>query len=88
MTVAVRFAPSPTGPLHVGSLGRALVNYLYARKHDGKFWLRLDDTDQARLEAGICRGYRADARLDGAGLGSLRARIGSLLSATSKWPRS
>jgi glutamyl-tRNA synthetase len=48
MTVAVRFAPSPTGRLHVGSLGRALINYLYARKHDGKFWLRLDDTDQAR----------------------------------------
>ena len=48
MTVAVRFAPSPTGRLHVGSLGRALINYLYARKHDGQFWLRLDDTDQAR----------------------------------------
>ncbi len=48
MSVTVRFAPSPTGLLHVGNARMALVNWLYARKHSGKTILRLDDTDQAR----------------------------------------
>ena len=44
----VRFAPSPTGPLHIGGLRTALFNYLYARKHGGIFVLRVEDTDQNR----------------------------------------
>jgi glutamyl-tRNA synthetase len=48
MSISVRFAPSPTGLLHVGNMRLALINYLYAKKHEGKFWLRLDDTDEER----------------------------------------
>jgi len=47
-----RFAPSPTGKVHVGSLRTALYNYLYAKKNDGQFILRLEDTDQTRYEEG------------------------------------
>lgn len=47
-----RFAPSPTGNVHVGSLRTALYNYLYAKKMGGEFLLRLEDTDQTRLEVG------------------------------------
>src|ERR1700759_3683765 len=46
--VIVRFAPSPTGLLHVGNARTALLNYLFARKMGGKFLLRIDDTDAAR----------------------------------------
>lgn len=49
MQVRVRFAPSPTGPLHIGGIRTALYNYLFARKHNGTFILRIEDTDQARL---------------------------------------
>ncbi len=48
MTTRVRFAPSPTGPLHIGGLRTALFNYLYARKNNGVFILRVEDTDQNR----------------------------------------
>lgn len=48
MTVALRFAPSPTGKLHVGSARTALIVWLYARKHGGSFMLRIDDTDLVR----------------------------------------
>lgn len=48
MTVAVRFAPSPTGKLHVGSARTALIVWLFARKHKGSFMLRIDDTDLVR----------------------------------------
>jgi glutamyl-tRNA synthetase len=48
MSVVVRFAPSPTGLLHVGNIRAALFNWLFARRHGGKFILRLDDTDRAR----------------------------------------
>jgi len=48
MSIKVRFAPSPTGFLHVGGLRTALFNYLYARKTGGKIVLRIEDTDQAR----------------------------------------
>jgi glutamyl-tRNA synthetase len=44
----VRFAPSPTGKLHLGNLRTALVNYLFARKGSGRFMLRIDDTDTER----------------------------------------
>src|SRR5207249_2458390 len=46
--VRVRFAPSPTGPLHIGGVRTALYNYLFAKKHDGDFILRIEDTDRAR----------------------------------------
>jgi len=50
--VRVRFAPSPTGPLHMGGVRTALFNYLFARKHGGDFLLRIEDTDQARFVPG------------------------------------
>lgn len=50
--VRVRFAPSPTGPLHIGGVRTALYNYLFAKKHDGKFILRIEDTDQGRFVPG------------------------------------
>ena len=46
--VRVRFAPSPTGELHVGGARTALFNWLYARQHDGTFILRIEDTDEDR----------------------------------------
>lgn len=46
--IRVRFAPSPTGPLHMGGVRTALFNYLFARKHGGDFILRIEDTDQTR----------------------------------------
>jgi glutamyl-tRNA synthetase len=50
--VRVRFAPSPTGPLHIGGVRTALYNYLFAKKHKGVFILRIEDTDQARFVEG------------------------------------
>ena len=50
--VRVRFAPSPTGPLHIGGVRTALFNYLFAKHHQGKFILRIEDTDQARFVEG------------------------------------
>ncbi len=50
--VRVRFAPSPTGPLHIGGVRTALYNYLFAKKHDGDFILRIEDTDQNRYVEG------------------------------------
>ncbi len=49
MSIRVRFAPSPTGPLHVGGVRTALYNYLFAKKHGGVFILRVEDTDQNRF---------------------------------------
>ena len=46
--VVTRFAPSPTGYLHIGSVRTALFSYLYAKKHQGKFLLRIEDTDRER----------------------------------------
>src|SRR3989339_1908215 len=46
--IKTRFAPSPTGFLHIGSLRTALYNYLFAKQHQGKFLLRIEDTDQSR----------------------------------------
>ena len=51
MSVRVRFAPSPTGPLHIGGVRTALFNYLFAKKHGGTFYLRIEDTDQTRFVA-------------------------------------
>lgn len=50
--IRVRFAPSPTGPLHIGGVRTALYNYLFAKKHGGTFILRIEDTDQGRYVPG------------------------------------
>ncbi|MCE5347142.1 MAG: glutamate--tRNA ligase [Bacteroidales bacterium] len=50
--VRVRFAPSPTGPLHIGGVRTALYNYLFAKKNNGTFILRIEDTDQTRFVEG------------------------------------
>ena len=50
--IRVRFAPSPTGPLHIGGVRTALFNYLFAKKHGGRFLLRIEDTDQTRYVPG------------------------------------
>jgi glutamyl-tRNA synthetase len=60
MSVVTRFAPSPTGYLHVGNLRTALMNYLIARKAGGTFILRLDDTDQERSRPEYAAGIRED----------------------------
>jgi len=58
--VRVRFAPSPTGPLHIGGVRTALFNYLFAKKHGGDFVLRIEDTDQNRYVEGA-EDYIVDA---------------------------
>ena len=50
--VRVRFAPSPTGPLHIGGVRTALYNYLFARQHSGEMILRIEDTDSQRFVPG------------------------------------
>lgn len=63
--VRVRFAPSPTGYLHVGGLRTALYNYLFARKHGGVFILRIEDTDRTRYVPGAVEGLIAMLRWSG-----------------------
>ncbi|XP_074866674.1 nondiscriminating glutamyl-tRNA synthetase EARS2, mitochondrial [Carettochelys insculpta] len=65
-TVRVRFAPSPTGFLHLGGLRTALYNYIFARQHQGSFILRLEDTDQSRVVPGAAEGI--EDMLDWAGI--------------------
>ncbi len=60
MTVTVRFAPSPTGRLHIGNARTALFNWLFARKHGGRFVLRFDDTDAERSREEHVEAIRAD----------------------------
>jgi len=60
MNVVTRFAPSPTGRLHVGNIRTALHNFLFARKHGGKFILRVDDTDRERSTAEFDQAIRDD----------------------------
>lgn len=60
MTVRVRFAPSPTGKLHVGNVRTALINYLFASKKRGDFILRIDDTDTARSTKAFEDGIKTD----------------------------
>ena len=50
--VRVRFAPSPTGPLHIGGVRTALYNYLFAKQHGGEMILRIEDTDTQRFVPG------------------------------------
>ncbi|XP_055843741.1 probable glutamate--tRNA ligase, mitochondrial [Episyrphus balteatus] len=63
--VRVRFAPSPTGYLHLGGLRTALYNYLFALKNKGKFILRIEDTDQSRLVADASKSIIEDLRWSG-----------------------
>ena len=60
MTIKTRFAPSPTGHLHVGNIRTALHNWMFARKNGGEFLLRLDDTDKARSQEEYVTAIRAD----------------------------
>ena len=60
MTVVTRFAPSPTGTLHVGNVRTALHNWMWARKHGGRFLLRIDDTDLERSKEEYVDAIRAD----------------------------
>ena len=60
MTPRVRFAPSPTGRLHIGNIRTAALNWLFARKHHGTFLLRLDDTDVARSTEEFAQAIRDD----------------------------
>jgi glutamyl-tRNA synthetase len=58
--ILVRFAPSPTGWLHVGNARTALANYLFAKSQGGRFMLRIDDTDAKRSEAQYETGLKED----------------------------
>lgn len=60
MTPVVRFAPSPTGRLHIGNIRPAILNWLFAKKHGGAFLLRLDDTDRERSTDAFAEGIRED----------------------------
>jgi glutamyl-tRNA synthetase len=60
MTVITRFAPSPTGRLHVGNIRTALHNWMFARAQGGTFVLRIDDTDPERSEERFVDAIRAD----------------------------
>src|SRR4051794_17929252 len=60
MKVVTRFAPAPTGRLHVGNIRTALHNWLWARKKGGRFLLRLDDTDRERSREEFVQAIRKD----------------------------
>ena len=60
MTPRVRFAPSPTGRIHIGNIRTATLNWLYAKKHGGTFLLRLDDTDRVRSTDAFAQSIRDD----------------------------
>ncbi len=60
MTVSVRFAPSPTGRLHIGNIRTAVLNWLFARRSGGSFMLRLDDTDRTRSTEAFANAIRED----------------------------
>src|SRR5690606_15019804 len=60
MTIKTRFAPSPTGHLHVGNIRTALHNWMFAKKNGGEFLLRLDDTDHVRSKEEYVTAIRAD----------------------------
>ncbi|MGB7334872.1 MAG: glutamate--tRNA ligase [Salaquimonas sp.] len=62
MTVTVRFAPSPTGNIHIGNARTALVNWIYAKQNGGKFILRYDDTDQIRSKQEYADGIARDLK--------------------------
>ena len=67
--IVVRFAPSPTGYLHIGGARTALFNWLFARKHGGKFILRIEDTDAERSTESAIQGIVDGLTWLGDGLG-------------------
>ena len=69
LPVRVRFAPSPTGPMHIGGVRTALFNWLFARHHGGTFILRIEDTDQKRYDRRLGPPDHRWAALAGYGLG-------------------
>jgi len=88
--VVTRFAPSPTGQLHVGNIRTALHNWLLAKQAGGKFLLRIDDTDAARSREAFVDAIRADLAWLGlhpmARSGSRRGSRFMRLLSTSWWP--
>lgn len=62
MTVRCRFAPAPSGSIHVGNARSALFSWLYARHHDGVFILRVEDTDASRVTEEAYQGVVEDLR--------------------------
>ncbi|KAI9586922.1 probable glutamate--tRNA ligase, mitochondrial isoform X1 [Glossina fuscipes] len=76
--VRVRFAPSPTGYLHLGGLRTALYNYLYARNQKGKFLVRIEDTDQARFIAGATESIIEDLQWAGIAIDEGPGQFGGL----------
>src|SRR5205085_10085543 len=87
MNVVTRFAPSPTGRLHVGNIRTALHNWLWARRQGGHFLLRIDDTDQARSEEAYVEAIRADLAwlgLDWDGEQRQSARFGAYEAALAR----
>ena len=91
--VRVRFAPSPTGPLHIGGVRTALYNYLFARQHGGVMILRIEDTDSQRFVPGAeeyileslkwC-GIEID---EGVGARSAAKRSPTIMPCAKSWPR-
>ena len=73
MSVRVRFAPSPTGALHIGGVRTALYNYLFAKKNNGSFILRIEDTDRTRFVEGA-ESYIEDS-LAWAGITLMKAHL-------------
>jgi len=71
----VRFAPSPTGALHIGGVRTALYNYLLAKKHGGTFILRVEDTDQKRYVPGAEDYIKSALEWCGMGLVQMKDRI-------------
>src|SRR4029078_11738433 len=74
MTVRVRFAPSPTGSLHLGSALTAVANWLFARQQNGDVVLRIDDTDEQRVVEGAEQAIEQDLRWLGLGWGEAPVR--------------
>ncbi len=62
MTVITRFAPSPTGKIHIGNLRPAIINWMFAKSAGGQFMLRLDDTDQERSTEAYAEGIKTDLK--------------------------
>jgi glutamyl-tRNA synthetase len=93
MSVVTRFAPSPTGRLHVGNVRTAVLNWLFARKHGGRFLLRMDDTDKERSTEAFAQaigddldwlGMAADARVRQSDRGDLHQRMFDRLRADGR----
>ncbi len=70
--VLLRFAPSPTGPLHLGGLRMALYNHLFAKKHGGRWILRIEDTDSVSSFISLLSGSILDTKLVATGSGVSR----------------